>query len=230
MTRNRRPVQRSGSLPPLLQLLTKPKRIAPHVEDCINVGRVAFNFVIDPERESSREHPIKAKMAGVNPRIKNKRVEVRQDRLNEVIATSRLTRFIEVPANSKSSAASSRMTTVTVSCLAVVTGVAPRTGTSLRPAPRALCGQPKRSGAILEKLPPRRCDTMRPKAAPSLGAARLPTSFLSEMTQACNLPYYPASAGASREQASKGTLRTIEPSHAGPETQDNPGLLDKPNA
>jgi hypothetical protein len=54
-----------------LQTFPNPERIAPQIQNGINVDYVVFHLIIDAEWESLRQHPMESKIDGMNTGKKN---------------------------------------------------------------------------------------------------------------------------------------------------------------
>ena len=50
----------------VMQTFPNPKRISPQIQAGMNVNHVIFDFIIDAERETLRQHPMKSKVDWMN--------------------------------------------------------------------------------------------------------------------------------------------------------------------
>ena len=88
----------SRLFPGRIQTRDDPGRVTSTVQDRVNVDRTAIDQVVDCERETFGQHPMKAFGHRVTSRVKPQRLYVGVDTVKEVIAESGCVPFVELPA------------------------------------------------------------------------------------------------------------------------------------
>jgi hypothetical protein len=69
----------AGPLSSLLQTVPNPERIAPQIQNGMNIDYVVFHLIIDSEWESPPQHSMEFKVEWMNTGKKNQRVKIGED-------------------------------------------------------------------------------------------------------------------------------------------------------
>lgn len=80
----------------LTQVPANPRGFSPAVNDGVNRNDPSCEFVVDPKRKPFREQPVKGTMGfAMDARISTKRLDIREQTLQEILAESSLLAFVK---------------------------------------------------------------------------------------------------------------------------------------